>query len=86
MAGAAVVTPAAQAQGAGPLPSWHDGPRKHALLDFVAAVILQGGPDIVVPPTACIAIASALRPGIRTATRMMSGNPNKRDPDGTLEH
>ena len=30
-----------------PLPSWRDGPRKRALLDFVAAVTTEGGPDFV---------------------------------------
>lgn len=32
---------------ADPLPSWRDGPRKRALLDFVAAVTREDGPDFV---------------------------------------
>ena len=39
---------------ADPLPSWRDGPRKRALLDFVAAVTTAGSPDFV-PPAARIA-------------------------------
>jgi phosphoserine phosphatase len=34
---------------ADPLPSWRDGPRKRALLDFVAAVTREGGPEFVRP-------------------------------------
>lgn len=30
-----------------PLPSWHAGPAKQALLDFVARVTREGGPDFV---------------------------------------
>ena len=30
-----------------PLSSWHDGPTKKALLDFVAKVTKEGGPDFV---------------------------------------
>ncbi|WP_424814846.1 HAD family hydrolase [Roseococcus sp. YIM B11640] len=40
----------ARAQSADPLPSWRPGPRKQALLDFVAAVTREGGPDFVPPP------------------------------------
>ena len=40
----------AQAQPGNPLPSWRDGPRKRALLDFVASVTTAGGPDFVPPP------------------------------------
>ena len=36
--------------GADPLPSWRDGPRKRALLDFVAAVTAEGRPDFVRAP------------------------------------
>jgi len=36
--------------GADPLPSWRDGAAKRALLDFVAAVTTEGGPDFVRPP------------------------------------
>lgn len=46
-------TQAAHAQ-ADPLPSWREGPRRRALLDFVAAVTTPGGPDFV-PPTERIA-------------------------------
>lgn len=43
--------PLAQAQPvADPLPSWRDGPRKRALLDFVAAVTTAGSPAFVPPP------------------------------------
>jgi phosphoglycolate phosphatase-like HAD superfamily hydrolase len=46
---------AALAQGADPLPSWRDGPRKRALLDFVAAVTREGGADYM-RPSARIAV------------------------------
>lgn len=49
IAGLALV-PAARAQVTDPLPSWRDGPRKRALLDFVAAVTREGGPDFVPAP------------------------------------
>jgi phosphoglycolate phosphatase-like HAD superfamily hydrolase len=39
---------------ADPLPSWRDGPRKRALIDFVVAVTTPGSPDFV-PPAARIA-------------------------------
>lgn len=39
---------------ADPLPSWRDGARKRALLDFAAAVTTPGNPDFV-PPAARIA-------------------------------
>lgn len=32
-----------------PLPSWHDGPAKEAILDFVARVTQESGPDFVPP-------------------------------------
>jgi len=32
-----------------PLPSWNDGPVKQAIVDFVARVIREGGPDYVPP-------------------------------------
>jgi phosphoserine phosphatase len=32
---------------ADPLPSWNDGPRKQSILDFVAKVTKEGGPDFV---------------------------------------
>jgi phosphoglycolate phosphatase-like HAD superfamily hydrolase len=48
---AAVLARTALAQGGGdPLPSWRPGPRRDALLAFVAAVTREGGPDFV--PTA----------------------------------
>lgn len=45
----------AVAQTADPLPSWRDGPRRRAILDFVAAVAREGGPDFV-PPAERIAV------------------------------
>ena len=39
----------ARAQGADPLPSWNGGRAKQSILDFVAAVTRQGGPDYVSP-------------------------------------
>jgi phosphoglycolate phosphatase-like HAD superfamily hydrolase len=33
-----------------PLPSWNDGAAKSAILDFVARVTREGGPDYVPPP------------------------------------
>lgn len=39
----------ARAQATDPLPSWRDGPRKRAILDFVAAVATEGSPDFVRP-------------------------------------
>jgi hypothetical protein len=35
--------------GQDPLPSWNDGPRKQAILDFVGRVTKVGGPDYVPP-------------------------------------
>ena len=32
-----------------PLPSWNDGPHKQAIIDFVARVTDEGGPDFVLP-------------------------------------
>lgn len=46
---------AALAQGADPLPSWRDGPRKRSLLEFVAAVTREGSADYV-HPSARIAV------------------------------
>jgi phosphoserine phosphatase len=46
---------AALAQGADPLPSWREGPRKRALLDFVATVRREGGSGYV-PPAERIAV------------------------------
>lgn len=40
----------AAAQGPDPLPSWREGPRRTALLDFVAAVTTQGAAGYVPPP------------------------------------
>lgn len=39
---------AAQAQ-TDPLPSWNDSATKAAIVDFVAAVTTEGGPDYVAP-------------------------------------
>jgi phosphoglycolate phosphatase-like HAD superfamily hydrolase len=49
----AVALPLAAA--AEPLPSWHDGPAKTAILDFVEAVTTEGGADFV-PPEDRIAV------------------------------
>lgn len=38
---------AAQGRAADPLPSWNDGPSKKAILDFVAKVTKEDGPDFV---------------------------------------
>lgn len=48
LSGVAATAFAAQAQiTSDPLPSWHDGPRRRVLLDFVAAVTTPGAPDYV---------------------------------------
>ena len=39
----------AQAPPADPLPSWNDGPVRHAIIDFVARVTTDGSPDFVPP-------------------------------------
>lgn len=44
-----------RAQGANPLPSWSDGPRRKALLDFVTSVTTEGSSGFV-PPSARIAV------------------------------
>jgi phosphoglycolate phosphatase-like HAD superfamily hydrolase len=49
LAGAFAGLPAA-AQPADPLPSWRPGPRRQALLDFVAAVTTEGAPGFVPAP------------------------------------
>jgi phosphoserine phosphatase len=54
-AGLLAAPQALRAQAADPLPSWRPGPRRQALLDFVAAVTTEGGPDFV-PPAARIAV------------------------------
>jgi hypothetical protein len=38
------------AQESGPLSSWHDGPARAAIVDFVAGVTLAGSPDFVPEP------------------------------------
>jgi len=43
------------AQATDPLPSWRDGPRRRALLDFVAATTTAGSPDFV-PPADRVAV------------------------------
>ena len=46
-----VLPSSAHAQaGADPLPSWRDSAAKRAVLDFVAAVTTEGGPDFVRVP------------------------------------
>ena len=45
--GGAVVD--ARAADPDPLPSWNHGPTKQSILDFVAAVTKEGGPDYVAP-------------------------------------
>ena len=40
----------ARASAQDPLGSWEEGPAKKAILDFVARVTRQGGPDFVPPP------------------------------------
>jgi phosphoglycolate phosphatase-like HAD superfamily hydrolase len=52
LAGGAGANAAAQAD---PLPSWREGPRRRALLDFVAAVTTPGHADFV-PPAGRIAV------------------------------
>jgi phosphoglycolate phosphatase-like HAD superfamily hydrolase len=49
---ALLASPTARAEMAGtdPLPSWNDGPVKKSILDFVAAVTKEGGPDFVPVP------------------------------------
>ncbi len=42
-------SPQASAQAADPLPSWNDGPTKNSIIDFVARVTKEGGPDYVKP-------------------------------------
>jgi phosphoglycolate phosphatase-like HAD superfamily hydrolase len=39
----------ARAAASDPLPSWNDGPTKQRILDFVARVTMEGGPDYVAP-------------------------------------
>ena len=48
LAFASTLTSAAMAQ-ADPLPSWNDGASKQAIIDFVAKVTKEGGPDYVAP-------------------------------------
>ena len=43
----AFVTAAARADD--PLPSWNDGPTKHAITDFVTKVTTEGSPDFIKP-------------------------------------
>ena len=47
--GGAVDRRAGETQATDPLPSWNDGPTKQSILDFVAAVTKEGGPDYVAP-------------------------------------
>jgi hypothetical protein len=46
--------PTTSAAAADPLPSWNAGAARNAILDFVARVTREGGPDFV-PPTERIA-------------------------------
>jgi phosphoserine phosphatase len=55
LAALGLAAPPARARAADPQPSWREGPRRRALLDFVSAVTTQGGPDFV-PPAARIAV------------------------------
>jgi phosphoglycolate phosphatase-like HAD superfamily hydrolase len=43
-------TSAAEPTSPDPLPSWNEGPHKQAILDFVAKVTREGGPDFVPVP------------------------------------
>ena len=45
----AVLGAGLEAKGADPLPSWNDGTTKSAIIDFVARVTKEGGPDFVRP-------------------------------------
>ncbi len=49
LAAAARLAVPASAQATDPMPSWRDSPGKRALLEFVAAVTTEGGPDFVRP-------------------------------------
>lgn len=51
----AAPTAALAQPGADPLPSWREGPRRRALLDFLAAVTTEGGPEFV-PPAERVAV------------------------------
>jgi phosphoserine phosphatase len=45
-----MVVPASVRAQTDPLPSWNDGTTKQAIVEFVARVTRQGGPDFVPPP------------------------------------
>jgi phosphoserine phosphatase len=45
----AIVLAATSARAADPLPSWNEGPAKAAILDFVARVTRENGPEYVAP-------------------------------------
>ena len=47
--GSVAIGAQAETQATDPLPSWNDGPTKQSILDFVAAVTKDGGPDYVAP-------------------------------------
>jgi phosphoglycolate phosphatase-like HAD superfamily hydrolase len=49
LVGSVAIGARAETQAADPLPSWNDGPTKKSILDFVAAVTKDGGPDYVAP-------------------------------------
>ena len=44
-----VVSITIAAPAADPLPSWSDGPTKHAIVEFVKATTTQGSPQFVPP-------------------------------------
>jgi phosphoglycolate phosphatase-like HAD superfamily hydrolase len=47
--GSVAIGAQAETQATDPLPSWNEGPTKQSILDFVAAVTKDGGPDYVKP-------------------------------------
>ncbi len=51
----AATVPASAQVGADALPSWRDGPRRRAILDFLAATTMEGSPDFV-PPAERLAV------------------------------
>ena len=47
------------------LDSWHDGPTKSAIVDFVARVTAEGGPDFVAPAERVAVFDNEARSGAR---------------------
>ena len=78
----AALPAAALAQGADPLPSWREGPRKRALLDFVASVTREGSAGYV-PPAERIA---ALGGGERLARLQAFFRGQAPSPTGMGDH